>query len=180
MKKTILPSDALAVAKTIPPGPIGGDRHMALVPEACIRGLQKYMDSLSGPAVLTEEQQATISSAQHANTVRATIKGQTDRRWEVWGPVTKSIGLYKSGEIRFRVDSKLMTFYEDKVMSYPQLIVWALEMRRMMGIRLSGCRRASSGVSRRPGLPSIHEGTLRRLQRPGRSSFRMSCNQQVG
>ena len=40
------PSDALAVAKTIPPGPIGGERRMALMPEASIRGLQQYIESL--------------------------------------------------------------------------------------------------------------------------------------
>ena len=108
--ETILPSDALAVAKTIPPGPIGGDRHMALMPEACITGQQKYMESLmgtSGPSVLAEEQQqATIKAAQHNNTVRATIKGQTDRRWEVWGPVAKGSGANVQGKIIFKVDSK--------------------------------------------------------------------------
>ena len=79
------------VAKTIPPGPIGGDRHRAVMLEALIRGQQQYIDSLAGPYVLTEEQQTSISSAQHANVVRATImaQGQTDRRCEVWGPVAK-------------------------------------------------------------------------------------------
>ena len=88
--ETVLPSDALAVARTIPPGPIGGDRQRALMPKTCITGQHKYMESLmgtSGPSVLTEEQQATIKAAQHKNTVRATIKGQTDRRWDVWGPI---------------------------------------------------------------------------------------------
>jgi hypothetical protein len=32
------------------------------------------------------------------------------------------------------VDKKRIAFYGDSVMSYPQLIVWALEMRRMTGI----------------------------------------------
>ena len=91
--ETVLPSEALAVAKTIPPGPIGGDKHMALVQEACITGQQQYMESLmetAVPSVLSaEEQQANISAAHHANTVRATISAQcqADRRWEVWGPV---------------------------------------------------------------------------------------------
>jgi len=123
---------------TIPCGTIGGDRQRALVAEACISGQQQYMESLmgtAGPSVLTEEQQATINAAQHSNTVRATVI-KTDRRWEVWGPVAKGIGLSKNGGMRFTVDSKLRGFYTDKVMSYPQLIVWAVEMRRMMGIRV--------------------------------------------
>ena len=77
------PSDALAVAKTIPPGPIGGERRMALMPEASIRGLQQYIESLmgtAGPSVLTKEQQARISASQHSISVR--VNGiQTDRRW---------------------------------------------------------------------------------------------------
>ena len=32
------------------------------------------------------------------------------------------------------MDSKLRGFYTDKVMSFPQLIVWAVEMRRMMDV----------------------------------------------
>ena len=107
------------------------------MPEALITGQQQYMDSLmgtAGPSVLTEEQQATINAAQHSNTVRATVI-KTDRRWEVWGPVAKGIGLSKNGGMRFTVDSKLRGFYTDKVMSYPQLIVWAVEMRRMMDVR---------------------------------------------
>ena len=114
----------MAVAKTIPPGPIGGERHMALMPEACIRGLQQRIDSLmgtAGPSVLTEEQQATITAAQHSNTVRATIKGQTDRRWEVWGPVAKGSGACENGQIRFEMDRKKTSFYEDKVMCYPAI-----------------------------------------------------------
>jgi hypothetical protein len=74
------------------------------------------------------------TSAQHKNTVRATIKGQTDRRWEVWGPVAKGSGANVQGQIKIKVDSKLISFYSDKVMSYPKLIVWALEMRRMMDV----------------------------------------------
>jgi hypothetical protein len=146
--ETVLPSDALAVAQAIPPGPIGGDRHRALMPEACITGLKQYMESLmgtAGPSVLTEEQQARISASQHANSVRVTGI-QTDRRWEVWGPVAKGIGLSKNGGIRFTVDSKLRGFYTDKVMSYPQLIVWAVEMRRMMDVS------------------SVPEGVIRRLK----------------
>ena len=71
---------------------------MVLMPEACVTGQQQYMDSLmgtAGPSVLTEEHQATINAAQHANAVRATVmaQGQSDRRWEVWGPVAKGTGL---------------------------------------------------------------------------------------
>ena len=51
----------------------------------------------------------------------------------------------RAGKIRYKVDSKLIAFYGDSVMSYPQLIVWALEMRRMMGVRVT-------------------EGTIRRLE----------------
>ena len=117
------------------------------MPEALITGQQQYMDSLmgtSGPSVLTEEQQATINAAQHANAVRATVI-KTDRLWAVWGPVAKGIGLVKSGKIRFMVDRKLTGFYSDSVMSYPQLIVWAVEMRRMMDV-------------------SVPEGVIRRLE----------------
>ena len=47
------PYDALAVAKTIPPGPIGGERHMALTPEALISG---QVSSIAGrlTAMLSE------------------------------------------------------------------------------------------------------------------------------
>jgi hypothetical protein len=85
---------------------------------------------------LTEEQTTNISAAQHSNTVRATISNQcqTDRQWEVWGLVAEGTGVTEEGKIRFTVDSKKTSFYSDTVMSYPQLIVWALEMRRMMGI----------------------------------------------
>ena len=37
------PSDAAAVAQSIPHGTIGGDRHRALMGEAFIRGQQQYM-----------------------------------------------------------------------------------------------------------------------------------------
>ena len=111
------------------------------MPEACIRGLQQYMDSRSGPSVLTEEQQAKIN----ANTVRGTIKGKTEKRWELWGPVAKGTGATKQGTIMFKVDSKQTSFYSDTVMPYPQLIVWALEMRRMMDV-------------------SVPEGVIRRLE----------------
>ena len=102
---------------------------VALMGEACITGLQQYLMGTSGPSVLTEEQQANISAAQHANAARATVI-QTDRRWEV----AKGSGAYQSGKIMFRVDSKLIAFYSDGVMCYPQLIVWAVEMRRMMDV----------------------------------------------
>jgi len=121
---------------TIPCGTIGGDRQRALVAEACISGQQQYIESLmgtAGPSVLTKEQQARISASQHAISVR--VNGiQTDRLWELWGPVAKGTGLVKTGTIVFKVDSKQTAHYADKVMSYPQLIVWALEMRRMMGV----------------------------------------------
>ncbi len=82
---------------------------------------------------------------------------------------------------RFTVDSKLMTFCTDKVMSYPQLIVWALEMRRMMDVTMSVCRRASSGVLRRPGFrpgrPVEHGGPLRMQLYPGGSSCKIHYNQ---
>jgi hypothetical protein len=105
-----------------------------------------HRENIQKGDTLTEEQQATIKAAQHNNTVRATIKGQTDRRWEVWGPVAKGSGAnVRQGKIIFKVDSKHTSFYSDKVMSYPQLIVWALEMRRMMDV-------------------SVPEGVIRRLE----------------
>ena len=55
---------------------------------------------------------------------RGTAQG--DRRWEVWGPVTKGTGLYLSGNINFSVDGTKTSFYSSSTMSYPQLIVYAL------------------------------------------------------
>ena len=52
----------------------------------------------------------------------------------MWGPGAKGIGLRESGEIDFRVGGKETSFHQDIVMSYPQLIVWALEVRRRMGV----------------------------------------------
>ena len=48
----------------------------------------------------------------------------------LWAPVSKE------GQIEFRVDGNKIAFDNDNVRSYPQLIVWALEMRRMMGVRV--------------------------------------------
>ena len=50
-----------------------------------------------------------------------------DRRWEVWHAAAMGTGLLQSGAIVFIVDGKL---------SYPQLIVYALEMRRRMGVNV--------------------------------------------
>ena len=79
------------------------------------------------------------------------------------------------------MDRKAETlFYGDKVMSYPQLIVWALEMRRMMGVGVPVgiIRHLEETWDAQQTLGVYEEG--RRLQRPGRSSFRRSCNQRVG
>ena len=74
----------------------------------------------AGPSVLSaEEQQANISAAHHANTVRATISAQcqADRRWEVWGPVAKGIGLAENGHIRFNMDSNFVLHGQCHVLS---------------------------------------------------------------
>ena len=150
------------------------------MPEALITGQQQYMESLmgtAGPSVLTEEQITNISAAQHSNTARATIKGQTDRRWEVWGPVAKGSGANEQGKISFKVESNMIAFYNDNVMSYPQLIVWALEMRRMMDVSVP------EGVIRpleETRVAQQTQGPLRRQLHSGGSSCRSRSNHRIG
>ena len=61
----IPPSEAVAVAQAcLPSGPLGGLLHTALMPAACIDGLQKYQAALPGPAVLSHLQLAHIQAGQ--------------------------------------------------------------------------------------------------------------------